>query len=138
MPYQFTKEDRLKGQQANKTRTGRIQIEKIKLLYGLASEEEWAVLIIQHLTLMAAGVMKAHPMVIGAARTVLPYVAARLKAVDQQEDSQEPINIAKVMEDAVKLEHGNVWGEPNAKGNDSEGSGEGDGEAAGGIDERGS
>ena len=109
--YKLTDEDRAKGQkqkQINKEQKALAQIQDA--LPGVP-REEWGDILLKSMLLIAMGIRPMDNAAVGAAKTALPYLMPKLKALEIEADTLDPINVHEEEDSKILEKYGDVWAE---------------------------
>ena len=109
--YQFTPEDRAKSHDARQRNKEDAALEKIREALPGVPREEWGEILLKSMLLIAMGIRPMDAAAVGAAKTALPYLMPKLKALEIEINSANPRNIHEEEDSKILEKYGDVWAE---------------------------
>ena len=105
----FTDEERARGHEARRKNKSEKIYDTVRQMYDFIPEDDWPKFIWMHMCVSAVGIRTGDNISLGYARTILPYIYPRLRAVEQNTDTGEAINLYEKMKEHHNEKYGDVW-----------------------------
>ena len=107
----FTDEDRAKGQRSKQQKKEDKALAQIEEALPGVPRERWGEILLKSMLLIAMGIRPMDNAAVGAAKTALPYLMPKLKALEIEINSANPRNIHEEEDSKILEKYGDVWAE---------------------------